>query len=398
MYKALMNKKLNIYILREIIPTFFTSLFVFTFVLLIDKILRMTELVINKGVPFGTVIKIFLYFAPSLLVITIPISLLIAILFAFARLSADSEVVAMKSCGVSLYNMFPPVISFALTMYITTTLLMIFVMPHSIRMLNVKIYDVIKNRVDIGIKERVFNDDFKDIVIYVSEIDKDTGEFNGVLISDSRDSTQPNTIIAKKGVMIANKESREVRVLLRNGTIQKKVGDDEFHVADFDEYTHTLSLGKGNDPAKISKSENEMTLTELQKRIKIIDDAGMSSNNERVEFHRRFALPFACIIFGIIAPPLGISSRRSGKSKGFTIGISVILIYYVLLTFGESLGKRGVMPPALSMWMPNIILGISGAYIFVKSASESPIMLFEVIRWFFESIEEFFKKITKKSY
>jgi lipopolysaccharide export system permease protein len=391
-----MRKTLSIYILKEIVPTFITSLFVLTFVLLIDKILKLTELVINKGVAFSAVLKLFMYIAPSLLVITVPMSLLIAILFAFARFSSDSEIVAMKSCGVSLYKMFPPVFMFTVIMYVVTTALTVYALPYGNYMFKKSIYDIVQNRLDIGIKERVFNDEFKDIVIFANKIKKETGELRGVIISDTRDVSEANTIIADKGSIFPNKEKMEVTMLLESGTIHKNVGADEYHTIKFDSYQLKLSMGDGRDGYKFSKDEKEMTIAELKERIDSMAAQGADNNNEKVEYYKKFSLPVACIVFGIIASPLGISSRRSGKSKGFTIGICVILIYYILLIFAESIGKRGVVPPIVSMWIPNLVVGSFGVYIFYKSANESPIKLFEFTGYKFESVKDFIKNKLNK--
>ncbi len=391
-----MTKRLHIYILKEIIPVFFSALLVFTFILLIDKLLKLTGLVINKGVAFGAVIKLFAYLSPSLLVITIPMALLIAILFAFARFSSDSEIIAMKSCGVSLYNIFPPVISFAALMYVVTLLLMIFLMPKGNSRFKESIYDILKSRLDVGLKERVLNDDFKNIVIFVDKIDKETGKLYGVIIANTYDLKASHTIFAKSGSLYTSKEEMSAMIVLNDGSIHKKVGDEEYHIVSFKDYQLKLAMNKQGAQGKAAKSKREMTLSELSDRIRKIDATGGDSNNERVEYHKKFALPFACIVFGIIATPLGIFSKRSGKSKGFTTGVAVILLYYVLLTFGESIGKRGVLPPAISVWMPNIVIGAAGVYIFIKSANESPVWFLEFINNTCETIETFIKKSIKK--
>lgn len=400
-HKKAGHKIIHRYIFWEIVPTFIASLFVFTFVLLIDKILNLTELVINKGVPLGSVLKLFAYVTPSILVITVPMAMFIAILFAFARFSSDSEVIAMKSCGISLYNMLPPVMAFATTMYVISSILMLFLLPQGNKLFKKNVYDIVKNRLNIGIKERIFNDDFKNIVIYANKVDDATGELNNIMISDTRDKDESHTIIARSGRLVTGKDvtgkdDMRAEFVLKNGSIHKKIGDEEYHLVNFDDYRLNLSMGNVAEQGDIGKNERELTLAELKERIRVIDSAGANSRDERVELHKRFSLPFACIVFGIIASPLGIFSRRSGKTKGFTYGLFIILIYYVLLTFGEALGKRGALPAPVGIWMPNIILGGAGVYLFVKSAKESPIMLIEFINRIYEDIERFIRNKVKK--
>jgi len=392
-----MKKTLHIYILKEIIPTFITSLFVLTFVLMMDKILKLTEMVLNKGVPFVKVLKLFMYITPSLLVVTVPMAMLIAILFAFARFSSDSEITAMKSCGISLYNMFPPVMIVACVMYAATSLLMIYALPHGNFMFKKSVYEIVSKRLDIGIKERIFNDDFADIVIYANEINDETGQLSGVMVSDARESGESHTIIADSGSIVTSEEKMEVMMMLKDGTIHRRAPGEEYFTISFDTYQFRLAMGTVGAAGGVTKDNKEMTIAELKYRISEMQEQGAETNTEQVELYKKFSLPFACIVFGIIASPLGIYSRRSGKSKGFTIAICVILTYYLLLILGESLGKRGIVAPLIMMWMPNVVIGLAGLYIFNQSAKESPIRLFDSIGHMFDSAWENIKKVLGRT-
>ena len=386
-----MKKTLYIYIFKEIMPTFFMSLFVLSFVLMMDKFLKLTELIISKGVAITMVLKLFIYIIPSLMVITIPMSLLIAIIFAFSRFSSDSEVVAMKSCGISLYNMFPPVLIISVIMYMLTAVFTLYAAPRGNRLFEEATYDILKNKLDLGIKERIFSDDFKDVVIYANKVDDKSGELSGVIISDTRDIKSSNTIIAKSGRIFSDKEKMEALMVLDDGAIHKKTGEDEYHIINFKNYKLKINMDE-IDVSNKSDQKKQMGPKRLLRMIKELEEQGLDNNSYKVTYYKMFSLPVSCIVFGIIASPLGIYSKRSGRSMGLTVGIFVILIYYLLLMFSESVGGWGVIPPIFSMWIPNIIVGALAAFIFIKTANESPVMLFDYMGRFSDIIISFFKK------
>lgn len=385
------------YIFREITGSFLLSLFIFTFVLLLERIMQLVELVVSRGVSVADIIMLFLYILPSFLTLTVPMSFLLAVLLAFGRLSSDSEVIAMKASGVSFYQMFIPVSLLSVMTYVLTLYLMIYALPWGNQSFRVKVFDIASGKATTGLKERVFNDDFDGIVLYVDRL-KDSGSgMEGVFIFDQREK-EGYTILAQEGGIASDPKAMTVTMRLKNGEIHQAGEGSYYNRIAFATYDLRLNFkGSGSDKkGQISKGDREMTIAELSSKIAELKGKGGDPTPYQIELHKKFSIPFACIVFGLIGAPLGIQSKRSGRAWGFSISLAIFLIYYVSLTGGESLGDKGVIPPFIGMWGPNIVfLGI-GLYLTVKTAMESPIAVSVWLDRFMDFISDSIRKTRGK--
>ena len=184
--------RIHRYIIKEISVPTILGLLIFTFVLLMGRILKLVEMVINKGVPLVETAKLFLYLLPTFLVITLPLAFLLGVLLGFGRLSADSEIVALKSCGFSLYGMLKPVALLAVSVSLLTGLLTLFVEPYANNAFRNQVFQIATSRASIGIQPRVFNDEFEGLILYANEIDERRGYMEGLFISDQRVGSTPD--------------------------------------------------------------------------------------------------------------------------------------------------------------------------------------------------------------
>jgi len=370
-----MNRVINRYILREVSIPFFMILFILTFVLLMGRILQLMDLMINKGINFTDIAKLILYLMPSFLMLTIPVSLLISILIGLGRLSRDNETIVLKSSGLSLYQLMPPIVFASLCAFFITTTTGFFLIPYGNLATKNLLFDIAKQKASIGIKERIFNDNFAGLVLYAEEIPPHGDYMKGLFICDNRMLKEPATIIAQKGFLISNPESMQVTLRLENGSIHTTNTDlTNYRKIDFSSYDISLDLSEsiGNENNPIAKDSREMSLPELIRKSRTPGLEKTALKDFIIEIHKKFTIPFSCIIFGIIGIPLGISKQRSGKSRGFVIGIIVIMIYYVLQIGGEALGETGILSPATGAWMSNSILGVTGVYMLIMTAKEKP--------------------------
>jgi lipopolysaccharide export system permease protein len=146
---------------------------------------------------------------------------------------------------------------------------------------------------------------------------------------------------------------------------------------EFQDYNLSISLSQA--PRELVKNELDLTFQELREGIDSPRTDSKMLSDMLLEFHRRFALPFACFVFALVGVPLGIQNQRSGKATGFSLSIGVILIYYIILSAGKTLGEKGMLHPAVAVWAPNLILLAIGAYLFRKAATEKMIPLFEIL-------------------
>lgn len=380
-----MKKTTYFYILKETLPIFFIGLLTFTVILLMDKILKLIELIVTRGVSFSKILMLLLFISPSFLVFTIPMAFLLGTLLSFGRLSGDSEITAFKASGISLYQLFLPISILSIIAYLFTSFLVFYGLPWGNRGFIATIYLIAQSKADIEIKERVFNDVFDGLVVYVDKVPIQGKRIEGVLIYDERDKEKVNTIFAKEGFLNSDPKSQEVVLRLLSGDIHRfEPKTKVYQKMKFDTYDLKLELGKTFAAMGKKLKEHEMSIDEIKEKIEKMKKKGEDTTGQEVELHKRYAIPFACIVFGLIGVPLGIQPRRSARSYGFILGILILMTYYMSLTASEILAMRKTIPPFLAGWAPNLLFSGLGVYLLVKTAKESP---FKPLIWLTEGLD-----------
>lgn len=369
-----MRRLINRYVFLEIAIPFGMILFVLTFVLLMGKILQVMDLMINKGVAFTDIALLIFYLIPSFLAFTIPISLLIAILIGLGRLSGDNEWTIMKMSGVSLYQLSVPVAWVAVITFLITLATTLFLVPYGNTASKALLFDMARKKASIGIRERVFIDDFQGILLYVDRIPADGSFLEGVLISDNRITNEPSTIVARRAYLVSNPDTMVITLRLENGSTHTVDGGlKHYRKMDFAFYDVRLDLAPTLSPEKrdLAKSSTEMSLSELTDTLKKGVLQGPALRELAIELYKKVTVPFSCLVFALIGMPLAIRAHRSVRSRGFTIGLLLVLVYYVLRLWGEALVETGRIAPAIGTWMPNLIFAAAGLLLFTLSARES---------------------------
>ncbi|ABQ27887.1 LPS export ABC transporter permease LptF [Geotalea uraniireducens] len=369
-----MKKTLYLYIFKEIPPPFLLGVATFTFVLLMGRLLRLAEMVVTKGVPLADVLRMVFYLLPSFLLVTIPMAFLLAILLAFGRLSGDSEITAMKASGVSLYGLLPPVFCFALIAYLAGAFITVYAVPWGNTSFKKLLVEVVEARASLGIKEKIFNDDFPGLVIYTDRYNQQKQTMSGILIQDERDPLEPSTIYARSGVINSDPATKSIRLRLDNGSIHRTQGKTGYRLVEFRNYDLNINLNQAAQT--VNKNELDMSLAELRANLASGRFDAKMMRDMRLEYHRRFSLPFACLIFALVGMPLGIQNQRSGKAAGFTMSIGLLLAYYIVLSAGKALGERELLSPLLAVWAPNLLFVSLGIYLFKTTAAEERIPLY----------------------
>ena len=364
------------YILRELIKIFLITVGTLTTVLYLDKFLFIAENIVNRGVSILEVFLIMIYISPSYLALTVPISVLVASVATFNQFSASNEWVAMKSCHLSFMQTMRPVLIFSIFTYIVAVIIMVYALPWGNYAYKQKTYEIIKNRADINIKPNILNYDFKDLVILAKKREKKF-QFRDILIADTTQSKSPKIITANQAIILPNIESLKIRLELTSGTIHE-LGDklSEYQTINFDTYELNLSLP---DTAQLEKEalvgHRELSINLLLKQIKDFENKGLPTFAAKVELSKKFAIPFTCLLFGLLGAPLGIHSSRGGKSGSFATSIMVILLYYMGLIFAQNMGKSGQVEPYSSIWVPNIIVLFVIVYTSYKMQKDLPFNL-----------------------
>ncbi len=368
-----MRKTSSIYILKEILPVFLIGLMVFTIILLMDKILKLIELVVNRGGSLSNILMLFAFISPSFLIITIPVAVLLATLLTFGRLSSDSEITAFKASGMSLYQLFVPISVFALSTFLLASFLVFYGLPWGNRGFKSTLFLLAQSKADIEIKERIFSDTFSGLVVYVDRVPIQGNRMEGILIYDEREKGKSNTIIAKEGFLVKNSQDQDITLRLMNGDIHRYEPQlQTFQKIKFDTYDLRLELTKTFAAIEKKLKDKEMSIDDIREKMKEVRRTGGDPIPYEVEIHKRYAIPFTCIIFALIGVPLGIQPRRSGRSYGFILSILILLAYYISVTLSEIFAMRRTISPLLAGWTPNLLFCGLGIYLFVKAANESP--------------------------
>ena len=375
---------LDRYVIREIIPPFLIALLVFTFILIIPFIIELAEQMIAKGVPWATLLQLMGTLLPGVAALTIPMALLIGILVAMGRLSADREVVVMMACGVSPYRLLQPVLFLGVICWGVASWVMLEAMPNANQTFREISNQIVMDRAEGEVRPRVFFEDFPNLVLYVNEVPIGGTGWNDVLAADSRDPAQQVIFLAKRGRMVIDRNARTIQMVLEDGTRHRTDlnNPNNYEVARFQSTILTLdpeSVFPRKGPAR---GDRELSIEELSAKAEEMRAQGLSPHNQVMEIHKKFSIPVACFVFALLGLALGASSRKDGKLAAFVLGIGVIFAYYVVMYGGEALAKGHWMPAWLAMWLPNFLLGFVGVVLLASRSRSagSPIRL-SLPRW-----------------
>jgi len=367
-------KILNGYVFRELFSPFLVSLLIFSMILLMGRTLRFSDLLINKGLALLDLAQLITYIFIPFLVYIIPMSVLLSVLLALGRLSVDNEITSMKSSGISLYQLIVPVGAFSFIAFCLTGMIIIYAYPWGFASLREFAYKIAKTSSEIGLQERVFNDSFDGMIIYVDKISVRGGSIQGIFISDRRDPAISTTILAKEAFIESDPVALAINMRLYNGQFHRVSNDLEtIQMGNFDTYDIVLDLKSAFGELKKKKRKyREMSLSEMLRSLKMSGMQKQELIEIKIEYHKKFAIPFASFVFGLIGIPLGIRKIRGGKSYGFTISLLVILAYYLLMLMAETLAKNSLLRPLFAMWLPNAVLGALGLLLMRAAARENP--------------------------
>lgn len=356
-----MFRTLDRYLIREILVPLGLSLLVLTFVLEIPPILREAEALIARGVEWSIVGHVLLLLLPQALGITIPMSVLLGILIAFGRLSADREFVALQACGVSIFRLIRPVALIALLAMVADAYVMIVALPNANQTFREILFNVVANRAESNVKPRVFFDDFPNRTLYVRDV-VPSGGWREVFLGDTTRPDETTVYLAKEGRLVIDRDKRTVVVELKNGTRHTTLTSkpEEYEGGEFE--TILISL----DPDAVfprfvpAKGIPEMSIAELEQSVVEGAKTGNPGNNQRFMIQQKFSIPIAALVLALIGLALGVSNRKDGRLASFVLGFGVIFVYYVCLWTARAAAIGGRFPAALAPWIPNVLFGAVG--------------------------------------
>ncbi len=383
------------YILKEIFPPFFIGLLVYSFVLLMNQILLLSELFIARGVPFRTVLDLLVYLVPSVLAFTVPMSVLMGILAGLSRMSSDAEITAFKTLGISYKRLLWPVLVFSFFGFLVTSVLALYLAPRANYMWVQTLSKSVMAKVQFNIRPREFNESIPNTVLFVQDISPD-GRWKNIFVYFSTPPEEPKLILAREGKLNLYPEERRAALELSDGMIHSYPLNavEDYRITIFGHYEEELNVEGVFREISSIKRVREKDIRELWEDVGSIERDLMKFSSDQknsmsfsltkrdyishwIEIHKKFALPVACLIFALLGLPLGAHTKKGGRTSGFTLSIVIILVYYVLITAGEQMAMEGRISPFLGMWGPNIFFLLVGLVIFIQSVRESSLL------WFF---------------
>ncbi len=357
--KYLKFKALDRFIFGELIGPFFFGLMAFTIIMVAGGLLfRIADLIIKNGVSLGIVVRLFLYYLPKMAATAIPMSCLLAALLGFNKLSTNSELVALKSSGISFTRIIKPVIIMAFFVSMGAFFINETLVPVSERAAaNVMAYEVFKQSPPV-FRDKVFlkeesGGELKR-VIYVNRIDVKDGKMRDVVVQEFESGLLRRLVSAEKGQWI------DGSWWLEKGKVFEITKDNDVSLLfKFDKQALQLDLNP-EEAVRTARTPDEMTLSELLREIGMMKQKGMDISKLVMILNLRFSVPWACLVLAIVGAAVGSRPQRSSSGMGLGLSVIIVFVYYVILSFTQSLGDAGYLHPVFAAWIANIVFLIIG--------------------------------------
>jgi LPS export ABC transporter permease LptG/LPS export ABC transporter permease LptF len=364
-------RTLDRYVIREILPSFFLSLLIFTFILDIAPTMDYLEALVAKGVTWSIAARIILTLVPQALGVTLPMALLVGLLIGLGRMSGDREAVALLACGVSPYRLLRPVLLIAAVVAAVHLYVMVRAIPDANQTYRQIVYDVVSQQVENDVRPQVFFTNFPNWVLYARDVPPAGGGWKDVMVAETRGPDAMTVMyMAARGRLLLDREKQTVTLVLEDGTRYSRRGD---RAQSMETYRFPTSLMVQLDPktvfsdsGKLLRGLAELTIPALQEQARQKLSNNITAHQELIFIQQKFSFPAACVVFGIIGIALGLSVARDGKLAGFVVGIAVIFVYYTLYYLADAVAKgfyagpdgasRTLFVAQIARWVPNLIL------------------------------------------
>lgn len=363
------------YIFREISAAFALCFAVFLFAGIVVGFLPLLQKFMDKGLKLTLVLfQVLVYALPGTLVTVLPLSLTIGILLGLGRMASDNEIAAIKSSGISVYRLLPPVLLLGLIASLLSLLSTLVLIPNGLAENRKLLHEAATKRADAGLEERTFFDSLQNLIVYVDRIDSATGLLSHVFIRESSDPNEIKTIVAQEGLVASDPEGKALVLNLRSGTIIRadRAGDAIGTLA-FEKYVFRYPLDKAGLQAPTSSFE-ELSICEIRQRVAEVtgenkkDVPNIEAYHKKVRLFaqilitQRFVYPLACLALALTAFPLGVLHLGKGRLNNVSIGLAAVFLYYAATLAAERLARSGLAAPELILPLPPLMFMALSAY------------------------------------
>lgn len=362
-------------IIKEFIPSFFLALFLIIFVLLVNRIFELVNLIIGKGLPFLIVLKLFLFNLPFIIFLSLPMSVLVATIMTFGRMSSDFEIIALKSLGINTYRFIFKLTFFSTILFLITFFISDFVVPYSNHRVRQIFVQILNLRPAVNVEKGVFKKSYdNDVYFYFEDIKNDNTFSNCHIIKDK------TYIKADSGYLKTVKGENKISVFMKNGEIFEIVSDGNYKKNYFSTFVQKIKIsGDIIEGGFDIRGDREMSIRMLVESIKNVNKSFNGKKGKEyalrrkkslyrylTEIHKKISISFGVFAFVLLGGIIGIRLKKSSLALGFGISTALFVFYYVLLVLGEQLSDNGIINPAITIWFPNVLTLFLCLYFILK--------------------------------
>ena len=362
-----MPRLLNTYLINQVLAPFYASLIILTSILFLSRLIPILDIILGYNIGLVDFFRLYAYFTPQLMLFALPMSGMMGVILGTTALNNENELMVLKTSGISLYRMLPPIILVALSAALLTGLFSIYLLPTGKKAKVELAFQLVKEKIERSIPEKRFSESLGDIVLYADSIDQKTRAWKGVYISDMKDPRHPITIISESGIISADSTRGTLSISLQNGVLNR-TSADAVQTINFKGYDMNLPLETPTSNPLAKVDETIMLQSEL------LAEADRKGRNSReaatylIEFHKRLALPVSCFILTLLGFPLGFLSGPRHKTIGIPLGLAIFVLYYVLFTGSKIISESMLLPAGIAIWLPNLLFLIL-TMLFIKSVA-----------------------------
>ncbi len=365
-------------IFREVALSAFLGTILFTFVLFLQRVGRFFEILVRASAPPWTVGHLFVLAIPFTLTFAVPMGLLVGVLMSLSRMSTDGEITAMRAAGVPSRRVIAPVMTCAALAMLVAAASSLWLTPYatwkSYKLLN----ELVAASLTADVQPRVFEENFPNRILYVGDVIPGAiTRWRNVFIADTTPPEDqqktdhdrgegPRITIASDAIAVPDVKRNDIQLSLQNG-VSYEVGKDvaEYYITAAPKGDQILEATKPNEVhAKGYTELDTIPLYRLAYHDPTLDHENVIQ--ARVELHQRLALPPACLLLALIGIPLGVSSRKGGKSTAFVVTVALAFIYWMGLLAANGLAKDQRLPVAVAMWIPNAVFALVGIILVLR--------------------------------
>ena len=370
------------YVIMEQLVPLGVCIFGLIVIFVTGRMMQLVQILIGSNVKLIDFLELILLTLPMLMLFALPMATLIGILMGFLRLTSDNELMVMRSSGIKFSQFLSPVLSVALLATSISLISAIHIMPLTNTLFRIKLNSLGRAALPAILRERTFINFIPGMTLFFQSVEPTQLSLQGVYVQDERDQRVQSTIVAESGRIIYQEERDLLVIKITNGIVTRIQEDfKNAQTVSFQEYDLSFGMDELSNRGPVThRHRSEMTFWELWEESR--KEENLASGEAawfEMQLHQIVAIPFACTVLGLLAPPLGSRFRQANRIVAVLVGISLFLGYYVLLSAGKGLIKSGLLAPSVGMWTPNLVTLALALALWVEAQRERPL---GILSWF----------------